>query len=110
MRILKDADGDLWEETSANWFECRTTAADGHDLEWIRQWWSPINIYGQASEKDTSTYQITYDDGGVKHGNRRVLAAVVGSRGQGYRDIAKIERAADITWTDVTSEFVTVLR
>lgn len=113
MRILVDCDGDVWrEEYDFDLWYCLTARdIEPASLSTIQLEFSPVTFYAAlASQKDTSTYQITYDDGGVKHGNRRVLAAVVGSRSQGYREIAKVERAADVKWTDVTSEFVTVLR
>lgn len=59
---------------------------------------------------DGSIYRITYDNGSVKLGRRKVLGDVLGafrsrnSRWQKYP--VKIERAPQPVWEDVTREFI----
>jgi hypothetical protein len=107
MRILKDSDNDLWEENESGLFDCRTQSGfRSNTLEYVERMYGPVTVYGQSSQKDTSVYRITYGSGDVKHGTRRVLAAVLGSRDLTWRTIEKVERAANIDWNDVSSEFL----
>ncbi len=61
---------------------------------------------------DPYLYRITYANGTVKHGNRRVLGCVAGYakvNGGGYRKgaVLSIERASEpVEWEDVTAEFI----
>jgi hypothetical protein len=61
---------------------------------------------------DLSIYKITYNDGSVKYGPRKVLGPVVGHakarNTYWHKRPAKIERLPmPTTWEDVTSEFLT---
>lgn len=57
---------------------------------------------------DKSLYRITYDNGKVKHGTRRILGCVLGAMKSPdwYRTPVKIERAPEPEWADVTEEFL----
>jgi len=58
--------------------------------------------------KDPYLYRITYDNGVIKHGHRRVLGPVLGAMraGHWYKKPVKIERAPEPAWEDVTTEFI----
>ena len=57
---------------------------------------------------DPMLYRITYDNGKVKHGHRRVLGPVLGAMraNYGYRRQVKIEQAPEPSWVDATEEFL----
>lgn len=57
---------------------------------------------------DPYLYRMTYTDGKVKHGHRRVLGPVLAAmRGDwGYNHPVKIERAPEPEWEDVTGDFI----
>jgi len=58
---------------------------------------------------DKNIYRITYDDGSVKLGTRKVLGPVVGQAKKGhawYRKPLKIERVPEPEWQDVTADFL----
>lgn len=59
---------------------------------------------------DTCLYRITYNNGSVKYGPRRVLGPVVGHAKAGNSTWSKvpvkIERAVHPDFTDVTDEFL----
>lgn len=53
---------------------------------------------------DPYLYRITYTNGKVKYGHRRVLGPVLGAwrAGWGYRVLEKVERTSEPVWEDVT--------
>lgn len=58
---------------------------------------------------DTRLFKITYDNGSVKYGPRRVLGPVIGAMKDGwYKRPVKVEAIVvrPGEWDDVTSEFI----
>lgn len=56
---------------------------------------------------DRNLYRITYDNGKVKLGTRRILGCVLGAMKENwYKSPVKIERAPEPVFEDVTEEFI----
>lgn len=106
MMIVKDCDGDLWEEISPNGFECRTGTAAGevNDLDGIKESYGPVTVFN-GKPQDTSVYRVTRELGTVRHYGRRGLASALSNPFREHNFI-KVERVSEPAWEDVTTEFL----
>lgn len=108
--------GDLVIDANENVAE-RAQEGDGwYVLGWIDQAYptsdlaEPLRRLVPVEADAPWLYRITYNDGSVKHGHARVLGPVLGhARARNtywHKRPAKIERAPDPTWEDVTSQHI----
>lgn len=78
----------------------------------VRKLVPAVYPYEQEGSADPFLYKLTYANGSVKHGSRRVMANAVSRTNSGapnYRrgQVVKVEReAVPAVWEDVTSLFI----
>ena len=102
MRIVKDKEGDFWEEVKPDGFLCGENEGITRSFQYIETNYGVDRVFETRSTPDTSVYRVTLWNGQVKVGDRRRLAALKAYHGLG---VAQIERCYP-EWTDVTPEFM----
>lgn len=106
--VVIDANDQVWQRSftgNCGWYGLGLIDEEYPDSSPAR----PLRRMIPADPDAPDVFRITYSDGSVKHGNRKVLGAVLGQLKNGlpwYKKPVKIEQIPSAAAVDVTSEFI----